>query len=237
MWAGSDHDGKEIYVFQGQSGALPAGPASEYNGESERNAREEFMLNRRTFFIRERAGLMKFSDTYDILDPESRTQLGIAKEKPGPLIHILRLFINKRLLPTQVFIYEGARPEDESRELFSLRRGMNPLAPKVDICDTHGKAVGFLKGKLFSIGGGFSVFDAAGTRYAEVKGNWKGWNFRILDLAGNELGTVTKKWAGLGKELFTSADNYMIALHAETNPAKAVLLLAAGLAIDTLYKE
>lgn len=195
------------------------------------------MLDRKTFFIRERAGIMKLSDTYDILDPETRAQLGVAKEKPGALIHILRLLINKRLLPTTVSVYAGAGPEDESRELFSLRRGLNPLAPKVEICDTRGKAVGYLKGKLFSIGGGFNVFDAAGNRYAEVKGNWKGWTFRITDTAGNELGTVTKKWAGLGKELFTSADNYMIALHAESDPSKAVLLLAAGLAIDTLYKE
>jgi uncharacterized protein YxjI len=195
------------------------------------------MLDRKTFFVRERVGIVKLSDNYDILDPESRSQLGVAKEKPGPLIHILRLFINKRLLPTQVFVYQGASPEDESRELFSLRRGINPLLPKVDICDSRGKPVGFLKGKLFSIGGGFNVFDAAGTRYAEVKGNWKGWSFQMLDLSGNELGTVTKKWGGLGKELFTSADNYMIALHAEPDPSKAVLLLAAGLAIDTLYKE
>jgi uncharacterized protein YxjI len=220
MGAASDHDGKEIYVFQGPSGA-----------------RKEYMLDRKTFFIRERVAIVKLSDTYDILDPETGAQIGVAKEKPGALIHLLRLLVNKRLLPTQVFVYQGSRPEDESRELFSLRRGINPLIPKVDICDTRGKSVGFLKGKLFSIGGGFSVFDAAGTRYAEVKGNWKGWNFQIKDLAGSELGTVTKKWAGLGKELFTSADNYMIALHAEPDPAKAVLLLAAGLAIDTLYKE
>lgn len=195
------------------------------------------MLDRKAFFIRERVGLVKLSDTYDILDPESGAQIGVAREKPGALIHLLRLFLNKRLLPTQVFVYQGARPDELGRELFSLRRGINPLLPKVDICDTRGKPVGFLKGKLFSLGGAFDVFDAAGNRYAEVRGNWKGWSFQIKDLSGNELGTVTKKWAGLGKELFTSADNYMIALRAEPDPAKAVLLLAAGLAIDTLYKE
>ena len=39
------------------------------------------MLNRKTYFIREHVGLMKLSDTYDILDPETKQQLGIAKEK------------------------------------------------------------------------------------------------------------------------------------------------------------
>jgi hypothetical protein len=35
----------------------------------------------------------------------------------------------------------------------------------------------------------------------------------------------------------TSADNYVIALTQEPKPSEAVLLLAAGLAVDTVYKE
>jgi uncharacterized protein YxjI len=70
-----------------------------------------------------------------------------------------------------------------------------------------------------------------------VKGDWKGWNFRYLNKAERELGTITKKWAGMGKELFTSADNYIVSLNHEADPAQAVLLLAAGLAVDAIYKE
>lgn len=77
----------------------------------------------------------------------------------------------------------------------------------------------------------------SGVEVALVKGDWKGWNFRFLDSAENEIGTVAKKWAGIGKEFFTSADNYVIALNQEAAPAKAMLLLAAGLAIDTVFKE
>jgi uncharacterized protein YxjI len=195
------------------------------------------MLDRKAFFIREHIGLLKLSETYDILDPESRAQLGVAKEKPGLNFQLLRLLVNKRLLPTRLFIYQGANPEDESRLVFSLHRGFALIVSKVEIRGAHGRMLGYLKSKLFSIGGGFNVFDAAGKQYAQVRGNWKGWTFQILDMGGREIGTISKKWAGLGKELFTSADNYMIALHAEANPAEAVLLLAAGLAIDTVYKE
>ena len=54
-----------------------------------------------------------------------------------------------------------------------------------------------------------------------------------------ELARVTKKWAGLGKELFTSADNYIVALSDSEvhSDRQAALLLAAGLAIDTVFKE
>jgi uncharacterized protein YxjI len=72
-----------------------------------------------------------------------------------------------------------------------------------------------------------------------VKGDWKGWNFQITSSTGEELGSITKKWAGLGKELFTNADTYVIALSAGAagRPDVAALLLAAGLAVDTVYRE
>ena len=69
-----------------------------------------------------------------------------------------------------------------------------------------------------------------------LKGDWKGWNFRFLS-GETELGIISKKWAGLGKELFTSADNYVISLHGQPEPTLNLLLLAAGLAVDTVLKE
>ena len=195
------------------------------------------MLSRTSYFVREHVGLMKLSDTYDILDPATQEQIGIAKEKPGTLFLLLRLAVNKRLLPTQVFVYEGVNHDDESRLLFSIRRGVSFFRSKVSICDRSGTVVGWLRSKAFSIGGAFRVFDAADNEVALVKGDWKGWNFRLLDKSENEMGTITKKWAGIGKELFTSADSYMIALNSESAPGKAILLLAAGLAVDVIFKE
>lgn len=195
------------------------------------------MLDRKMYFIRERIGFLKLADTYDILDPETQVQLGIAKEKPGALIHVLRFLVSKQLLPTNVFVYEGDNPEDETKLLFSIRRGFTFFRSKINIVDQAGNLVGWFKSKAFSLGGAFRVFDVSGTEVALVKGDWKGWNFRFLDQAENEIGVITKKWAGIGKELFLSADNYIITLNQEPAPAKAILLLAAGLAVDTVYKE
>jgi uncharacterized protein YxjI len=182
-------------------------------------------------------GLLKLTNTYDILDPETQTQLGIAKEKPGVLTQIFRLILGKQLLPTQIFIYEGSDPEDQNRLLFSIRRGFTLLSPRIEICDSAGAVAGVLKRKFFSWGGAFRVYDTKGQEVAQVKGDWKGWNFRFLDSTGIELGTITKKWAGIGKELFTSADNYIISLNQRPDPTIAMLLLAAGLAVDTVFKE
>ena len=190
------------------------------------------LLTRKSFFIREQVGLLKLSDTYDILDPETQQKIGFAKERPGAFIHLLRLLIHKRMLPTRVDIHE----EENQPPVLSIKRGITLLRSKVKVIDGEGTELGYFKSKVFSFGGGFRVYDPEDRQLAEIKGDWKGWNFRFLDRNGRELGLVTKKWAGFGKELFTSADNYALVLN-EKHTGNAALLLAAALAIDTIYKE
>lgn len=193
------------------------------------------MFHLTKYFIREHVGFMKLTDTYDILDPETNQQIGLAQENPGTFFKWMRLLVKKQLLPTAVEIKEN----ENSPPLLTIRRGFTFLRAKVQVLDQSGQELGFFKAKLFSLGGGFYVFDKAGTQVAEVKGDWKGWNFKLVDATGKELGTITKKWAGIGRELFTSADNYIVALNENLsqNPAILALLLAAGLAIDIVFKE
>ena len=190
------------------------------------------LLTRRRFFVRERVALLKLSDTYDILDPDTQEPIGIARENISGWIKFLRLLIHKRLLPTRVDICEteGASP------VLVLRRGLTLFRSKVEVFDADGRELGFFKNKIFTFGGGLDVYAASGERIAEVKGDWKGWNFRFLDPSGRELGSVAKKWAGLAKELFTSADNYALMLKDDFT-GDASLLLCAALTIDIIFKE
>jgi uncharacterized protein YxjI len=192
------------------------------------------MLSRKNFFIKERVGFMKLADTYDILDPETQQTIGVAKEEPGGWIKFLRLLINKSLMPTKVNVYQNG----EAAPVFSIHRPMAFFRTKVRVLGPGGEQIGHFKSKIFSLGGGFMVHDSSDQQIAEVKGDWKGWNFKFL-ANGREIGTVSKQWAGIGRELFTSADNYMISLSddAAGNSAASALLLAAGLAIDVVYKE
>ena len=193
------------------------------------------MFTRKTFLVKERVGFLKLVDTYDIYDPATGAQIGIARENVHPLLKVLRLLVNKRLLPTKVEV----RETEGGPVVLSIHRGFTLFRSKVSVQDRVGKELGRFKSKVFSIGGGFQVHDTTDTPVAEIRGDWKGWNFRFLSKDGTEIGKVTKKWAGLGKELFTSADNYIIALdEARAMPPEMnALLLAAGLAIDVVYKE
>ena len=195
------------------------------------------LLEKSRFFVKERARLLKLTDAYDILDPDTQQQVGIAKDEPPGWAKYLRLLVKKALLPTRINVYDN----EAAPPVVSLQKGPGFFRTTVVVTDRTQGTLGRFRSKFFSLGGGFFVFDDHGQQVAEVKGDWKGWNFKLLDVSGNELGVVTKKWAGIGKELFTSADNYMISLAPAGGgmPAqsRAALLLAAGLAIDTVFKE
>jgi len=76
------------------------------------------LLNNRQFFIKERIGLFKLSDTYDIHDPQTQLQIGIAKDEPAVWAKVLRLFLSKHFLPTTICVYE----KEGMPALLSLRR-------------------------------------------------------------------------------------------------------------------
>lgn len=196
---------------------------------------ESSLLSRTTYLIKERAAILKLTDTYDILDPASGETLGLAKEEPPGWAKWLRMLINKSMLPTKVNIYEHGRQVP----VLSIDRGFTFLRSKIKVIAAGGHSLGYFLSKIFSLGGGFKVYDNQDQQVADVKGDWKGWDFKFLNQQGQEIGKVTKKWAGLGKELFTSADNYVISLSDQSggNPAASALLLAAGLAIDVVLKE
>ncbi len=193
------------------------------------------MLTRMSWVVKERVAMLKLADTYDIICPTEQVHLGIAKERPSPWVHVLRFLVNKQTLPTNVDVHEGDDPS--SPPLFSIQRGFTLFRSRVNVISGDGRLLGWFKSKAFSLGGAFRVFDAEDKEVALIKGDWKGWDFKFLDRDNNEIGVVTKKWAGLAKEFFTSADSYVISIHGDQDPAKAALLLAAGLAIDIIYKE
>jgi hypothetical protein len=64
------------------------------------------------------------------------------------------------------------------------------------------------------------------------------WNFKIK-IKNVGLAAITKKWAGFGKELFTSADNYILVINdnvLKDDPIRP-FLLSSVLCIDFLLKN
>jgi len=190
-------------------------------------------LNR--ILVKERLGFFRLADCYDLFDPDSGRSVGVCQEAPPWYSHLLRLVLSKVVLPTVVEV----RPDGLQQPLFRIRRGFRLFRAVVQIEDGIGRPIGSLRSKLLRLRLEFSVFDNSKREIAKVTGDWKGWNFQLTATSGEILGTITKKWAGIGKELFTSADNYIVELSETRSDDDKVrtMLLAAALAIDICYKE
>lgn len=191
------------------------------------------MLDKRIYFVRERVGLTKLHESYDIMDASSGDLLATAVEQASTIRKGLKLFVNKNLLPFEIDLADAS-----GTPILKIERGVTLLRSKILVTDPSGGVIGTFRQKLLSIGGRFELFDANDQKVADLKGNIVGWNFKFLGVDGNELGQVTRKWGGVGRELFTSADNYVVALDAKVDPVgTGPLLLAAALCIDMAFKE
>ncbi len=192
------------------------------------------VLARNLFFVKEQVGFFKAANNYDIYDPNTNELILVCREeKIGFFTKMFRFTDYKRMTPFHVDI----RLPD-GQPLIEVKRGISVLLSKVDVLDETGQRIGGFKQKLFSIGGAFTVLGVNDEPLCELKGKWTSWEFRFM--AGDtELAKVSKKWAGLGKELFTSADNYMLQISDRVpadNPVRQ-LIIGAVMCIDMVLKE
>ena len=67
--------------------------------------------------------------------------------------------------------------------------------------------------------------------------NWRAWNFRIDDATGTEVGRITKTFEGIAKAMFTTADNYVVHIHAQLPQPFLSLVVASSLSVDTALKQ
>ena len=191
------------------------------------------LLGRKDFFIRERVGFLKLTDAYDIMDPASGIQVGLAKEV-GKFAW-LRLLINKALLPTTVLVYEA----DQQTVAIRMEKPFTFWRTRFSIYNGQGQFLGLLRTKFFSFKRELILEDANERPVGAFSGKWLSWTRELVDDSGQVIGTMDKKWAGIGKEFFTSADNYHLALlpGAASQPARVALLLAACLGYDLIFTE
>jgi uncharacterized protein YxjI len=192
------------------------------------------VINKNHFFVKEHVGMFKAANNYDIYDPQTQDIIIECREHSlGFFTKILRFTDYKRMTPFNITL---STPSGE--QILRVSRCVSFFLSKVSVFDEQDKLIGGFKQQLFSIGGKFNVLDASDRVLCTLKGKWTSWEFRFAD-DRQEYALVSKKWAGLGKEMFTSADNYMLEIF-DTVPADSVLrklILAAVMCIDMVLKE
>jgi uncharacterized protein YxjI len=191
-------------------------------------------LRQNLFLIKEHVGFFKAANNFDVFDPQTGQLLLECREPSlGFVTKMFRFSDYKRMTP---FDIEVKDPGGE--QVLRVTRGVSFFLSKVNVFDEEDERVGGFKQKFFSIGGAFNVLSASDEPLCTLKGKWTSWEFRF-EHEGEELAKVSRKWGGLGKELFTSADNYVLQISdsvPEDNPLR-ILIMGAVFCIDMVLKE
>lgn len=192
------------------------------------------ILNKNLFFVKEHVGMFKAANNFDIYDPNTKNILLTCREENlNFLTKIFRFTDYKRMTPFDIEVKTSS-----GEKILSVKRGISLFVSTVEVFDENNKRVGIFKQQFFSIGGKFNVLDDNENVICTLQGKWTSWDFKFAK-DNIEYAQVTKKWAGMGKELFTTADNYVLEIKdtvAPDNPLR-LLVLAAVLCIDMVLKE
>ena len=180
--------------------------------------------------------MFKASNNYDVYDPKTNEIILHCREKNlNPFYKIIRLLLTdfKSMTPFEIEV-SGL----DGKKVIKVKKGLSLVLSKIEVFDKNDKLIGIFKLKLFPLGNNFEIFDDKGDFVSKLDGSLIAWNFKFLK-DENTIATVTKKWSGIGKELFTSADNYVLDINdsvERTSPLRR-LIFGAVICIDMVLKE
>jgi uncharacterized protein YxjI len=194
------------------------------------------ILNKNNYFVKEHTGIFKAANQYDIFDLETKESLIECREPNlGFFTKMFRFTKYKAMTPFDVIMSQtgsGAR-------VLSVKRPVTWFRSVVTVHDENDVQVGTLR-KIFKFfKATFEILDINNNKIGTLEGDFTGWDFKLKDNDGNVLATVTKKWAGIGKELFTTADNYECNFSEsvkQDDPIR-IMMMATVICIDMVLKE
>ena len=192
------------------------------------------LLEHDRLVVNQKAKLIELTNEYKIRDEQGNDIGVIRQEGQSKLRKLLRLASNvDSMLPVRLSVYDAG-----GRKVVGLRRPFTWWRSKMEVVDASDQVVGRITQQNFMGKIRFGLFDAVGAPLGELRAeNWRAWNFSITDGSGQEVARITKKWAGLGKEIFTTADNYVVEIQPGVRGPLRQVVLASAAGIDTALKN
>jgi uncharacterized protein YxjI len=191
------------------------------------------LLKNNVFFVKERVGMFKAASNYDIFDQQKNLLMECREPNLGFFTKLLRFTDYKNMTPFSVEINTP-----DGMPILRVQRGWTFFRSVVQVFDEKGALQGKFKQRLLSLGGKFDILDEQDNLMCSVSGKWTAWEYTFTR-DNQSIAQITKKWAGVGKELFTTADNYVVAIDpaVSENDEARLLILAAAVCIDKVFKE
>lgn len=194
---------------------------------------ESILFQHRVFVVNQKAKLIEITNQYSVFDENGNNighvnQVGQSKAKK-----LLRLVSS-----VDQFLTHHFDITDSSGSLvMSVTRPAKVLKSTVLVNDSTGGEIGrIVQENVF--GKIHFALEAGGAKVGAIKAeNWRAWNFAIEDASGREVARITKKFAGLAREIFTTADSYVVEIHEIPSQPLHSLVIAAALSVDTALKQ
>ena len=185
-------------------------------------------------FVQQKAKLIELNNEYKIFD-ESGAEVGVCREEgQSKMKKALRLVSNLDSFMT----HKLSVHDSDGNKVLEFTRPRALLKSKVEVQDGMGKSVGTISQKNMIGKIRFDLAGSSGEPLGQIRAeNWRAWNFSIVDNSEQEVARITKKWAGVAKEMFTTADNYMLEINAPVQGDMRMLILASAAGIDTALKQ
>jgi uncharacterized protein YxjI len=183
--------------------------------------------------VNQKAKLIEINNEYAIYDQNARQIAAVREVGQSGLKKAARLLTSY----DQFFTHKLQVVDMSGTPQLTLTRPAKVFKSRIVVQDPAGNEVGSIVqqnvfGKIrFALESGGQTI---GSINAE---NWRAWNFSIRDHTETEIARVTKTWEGLAKTMFTTADNYVVQIHAPLQGPLQALVVAAALSIDTALKQ
>jgi uncharacterized protein YxjI len=183
--------------------------------------------------VNQKAKIIELNNQYSVFDQHGNhigtvNQIGqSAAKKVLRLVSSLDQFMTHKL---EVVDRQG-------QALLRLTRPRKVFKSSVVVADGQDREIGRIVQENM-VGKIRFGLEANGQRVGGIFGeNWRAWNFRIEDAGGNEVARITKTFEGVLKTAFTTADNYVVQIHARQPEPLHSLIVASALSVDTALKQ
>jgi len=192
------------------------------------------LLDRNVLVVRQRAKLIEMNNEYAILD-EQGAQIGkVRQEGQSKLKKVVRLVADvDQFLTHRLALYDA-----DGSKVLELVRPAKIFKSTLQVNDGTGAPRGRIVQQNIVGKKRFALEDQSGRTIGSIDAeNWRSWDFAVHDEQGLEVARISKKWSGALREIFTTADHYMVQVTGAPSKELRLLLVGAAAAIDTALKQ
>lgn len=192
------------------------------------------LLNASRLVINQKVKLVELTNEYKIFD-ELGNEIGKIQQEGQTLLKKAARLVSSldQFMTHSLSVYDQA-----GTKVLELVRPRKVFKSKLEVMGGDGRAAGQIVQKNVFGKIRFDLVASDGRTVGQIRAeNWRAWDFAIVDETEREVGRITKKWEGLMKNVFTTADNYVLEIEPGVTGDLRLLMLASAAGVDTALKQ